>query len=438
MLKLICVVVGEGRPFPVDVAADEIVGDLKKKIKEEKPNTIQCDADEMQLYLALKDGSWLSDEDPDAISLSQPAEGNKVSSLYVNDERKMKATWGIDDYFDANPPKKRQIHVLVVVPESAVTNEISATAQIVKKVDEMHEQIVQTKRKRYVHSNMGSSNGKKLLQALNIQVDAVDAAPFATRDPTPVQAFRWASVNDERGQEITLTEEQQRYRYRSYVEENIGRVLAEEKLCVLGVEKAGNILSVAVPGYDIDLVGRTDILVLSDIAKKHPLHLQFLPGVRLLIEVKKTKDLKLGSVYQALSELIALDLLTKNPVMTLLTDLNGHWQFFWVSEKSSSSIIIQTLIITTPGEAFQVIRTLLAQSPSSDEDMDLPCCQEPVKRRKLMKILPSITEGGESGDIRESIERYYDIASMLGPDIDMARAVAHQITRSIPSFSMYT
>ncbi|KAF0686866.1 Aste57867_21340 [Aphanomyces stellatus] len=350
----------------------------------------------------------------------------------------MKATKLLKRYFDANPPVEEQIHVLVVVPEGAVASEISETAQMIKKVDEMHAQIVQTKREQYVHSKVGSSDGKKLLQALNIQVDAVDAVPFATRNSTPVQAFRWASVSDERGQEITLTEEQQRQRYRSYVEDNIGDVLAEKKLCVLGVEKGGNILSVAVPGYDIDLVGRTDILVLSDIAKKHPLHLQFLPGVRLLIEVKKTKDLKSGCVYQALSELIALDLLTKDPMMALLTDLNGHWQFFWVSERTGSSTIIQTLIITTPGEAFQVIRTLLAQSPSSDEDIHLPCYEGPVKRRKLAKMLPSITEGGACGDIHASLQRMYDIASMLGPDIDMARDVARQITRSIPSFSMYT
>ncbi|KAH9146903.1 hypothetical protein AeRB84_009302, partial [Aphanomyces euteiches] len=48
MLKLFCVVVGEGRPFPVDIAATETVGDLKKKIKEEKE--YKFPADELQLY----------------------------------------------------------------------------------------------------------------------------------------------------------------------------------------------------------------------------------------------------------------------------------------------------------------------------------------------------------------------------------------------------
>jgi len=54
MLKLFCVVVGEGRPFSVKIAADETVDDFKKKIKGEKPESIHCDADRLKLYLALK------------------------------------------------------------------------------------------------------------------------------------------------------------------------------------------------------------------------------------------------------------------------------------------------------------------------------------------------------------------------------------------------
>ena len=118
MFKLFCIVVGEGRPFSVKIAADETVDDLKKKIKEEK--MYQFPADELQLYLALKDGAWLSDEDPDVTSLFQPAEGNKVSPLYVNDERKMKTTRKLSKYFSGGQYPafcdEERIHVLVVVP----------------------------------------------------------------------------------------------------------------------------------------------------------------------------------------------------------------------------------------------------------------------------------------------------------------------------------
>jgi hypothetical protein len=60
MLKLFCVIVGaKGSPFPVDIAVDETVGDLKKKMKQENLNTITCDAKDLELYLALKDGAWV-------------------------------------------------------------------------------------------------------------------------------------------------------------------------------------------------------------------------------------------------------------------------------------------------------------------------------------------------------------------------------------------
>ncbi|KAH9148729.1 hypothetical protein AeRB84_008020, partial [Aphanomyces euteiches] len=131
MLKLFCVVVGEGRPFPVDIAADATVGDLKEKIKEKKPNSIRCDADALRLYLALKgglqlkDGAWLSDEDPDLEGLSQPAEGNTVLSKYVNEERKMKETKKLSKFFSGGDYpaycNDEKIHVVVIVPEDTTS-----------------------------------------------------------------------------------------------------------------------------------------------------------------------------------------------------------------------------------------------------------------------------------------------------------------------------
>ncbi|KAH9140397.1 hypothetical protein AeRB84_015367, partial [Aphanomyces euteiches] len=50
MLTLFCVVVGEGRPFPVEIDGDKTIGILKDKIKEKNKNTITCDAKELELY----------------------------------------------------------------------------------------------------------------------------------------------------------------------------------------------------------------------------------------------------------------------------------------------------------------------------------------------------------------------------------------------------
>ncbi len=48
MLTVVCVVVGEGRPFPVDVAENQLVGHLKDKIKEKQE--YKFPADELELY----------------------------------------------------------------------------------------------------------------------------------------------------------------------------------------------------------------------------------------------------------------------------------------------------------------------------------------------------------------------------------------------------
>ncbi|RAW25063.1 hypothetical protein PC110_g18519, partial [Phytophthora cactorum] len=64
MNTLYCVVVGvAGSTFPVDIDENKSVGHLKDAIKEKKPDTITCEADKLQLFLAKKDegrGPWLT------------------------------------------------------------------------------------------------------------------------------------------------------------------------------------------------------------------------------------------------------------------------------------------------------------------------------------------------------------------------------------------
>ncbi|CAK5105765.1 unnamed protein product [Aphanomyces euteiches] len=128
MVKLFCVVVGEGRPFSIDIDAGKTVDHLKDKIKEKNKNTITCDAKDFQLYLALKgglqlkDGAWLSDEDPDVEGLSKPAEGNTVLPKYVNEERKMKETKKLSKFFSGGDYpaycNDEKIHVVVTEQEA--------------------------------------------------------------------------------------------------------------------------------------------------------------------------------------------------------------------------------------------------------------------------------------------------------------------------------
>ena len=113
MLNLFCVVIGEGSVFSVKIDADEAVDHLKKKIKEEKSQSIHCDADGLQLYLACKDDAWLKNDDAKAVTLDdlQGFKWMDNAALWIKNPA----------YFGANfQPNEGDIHVLVVVPEGAV------------------------------------------------------------------------------------------------------------------------------------------------------------------------------------------------------------------------------------------------------------------------------------------------------------------------------
>ncbi|KAL4150594.1 hypothetical protein PRNP1_009998 [Phytophthora ramorum] len=439
MVKLFCAIVGvAGSVFEVDIDENKLVGHLKKVIKGEKPNDSKdIDADKLQLFLAKKDGgAWLSSLTEDVKKLKKGEKTALIEAL-MEEDLELQAEDSLKDVLEENhlpTPLSRQVHVLVVVPDGAggSVSEASKMDQLREKVDKMNDKPDKTMlgKRKVCHSSASSS----LLDELHVRLRATRAVPFETEKH--VEPFTWGYTVDESGQKIKLTEEQQRERYREYVEVNIGDALAKNKLCVYGVEKGEggkDILSADVPGHDIKFAGCTDMIILSDQILENRLELEMLPDVRLIIEVKQKVERR--SVSQAVSELIALDIKAAEPGMALLTDLQKYWQFFWVADPTNNRGTIESVTICDPSKAFAVIETLLASG--ADAVVSLPCFQEPIKRPKIDEFLASIGEG-ESGGIRESIERYYDIASMLGPDWDMARAVAEQITRSIPTLSYFS
>jgi hypothetical protein len=61
MVKLFCAVVGvAGRAFEVDIDERASVSALREAIKGKKPDTIKDEADTLELFLAKKDGKWLT------------------------------------------------------------------------------------------------------------------------------------------------------------------------------------------------------------------------------------------------------------------------------------------------------------------------------------------------------------------------------------------
>ncbi|KAG9409889.1 hypothetical protein AC1031_020202 [Aphanomyces cochlioides] len=405
-VELMCAVYGLATVFLVKIARDAKVCALQNAIVNKKKDDnarFKVDPNDFRfkLYLARKNGKWLTGgQDVYDLLLGQ------VDTAYTQ----MLPWWSLDKLELFGPtfePGKDEIHVLVELPEAPVDvlSELATSNQMLK---EAHEEPVQSpKRKRYVHSEMTSNKGKEFLQDLGMRIDLVDTDSPAIGNLTPVEPFKWGAAKSG-GKVIKLYEEQQRDQYRAYVEENIGAVLKDQRLCVF------------VPGYDVNLFGRTDLVIMNDKVKSLSDAVDWFPDARMLIEVQRS--IQNGAVYQVASELVAFDVLAQKPVMALLTNLTDRWQFQWISEKSHNHINIQTVVLSNPSEAFEVVRTLLTQVSSVDGDIHLPFIREPVKRRKLEQLFPSVSEGGDSGGILETLQQYRDITSLLGqPDIDMAR-----------------
>ena len=137
------------------------------------------------------------------------------------------------------------------------------------------------------------------------------------------------------------------------------------------------------PRLSIQLGGRTDLLILSNLARDFPIHLQWLPGAKTTIRIKK--DVAEDGVFEAVSVLVALDLLAYEE----LTDLAGHWQFLWVTGRRNDNAIIQKLLLTDPTTACAAIRSILH---AKDVDFDcLPGFDHPREARECSILLGAIT-----------------------------------------------
>ncbi|KAG9404702.1 hypothetical protein AC1031_004910 [Aphanomyces cochlioides] len=381
----------------VDIDDQKQVGHLKDAIKEKK--MYDFPADQLTLYVAKKDGNWLKSEDPDVMVLENGEIPTTINDIMTKENKMLPGQFVSNSKFsfpDGGAAEEDDIHVLVKFPGAGSA---SKTATVTHLVREIHGQDMKTRYKRIAHSRMKASDYKSLKQVFNIHVDVMRTVHLTAGKFSLTEAFQWGSICDESGKTIAITEEQQRERYRAYVEDNIGDVLTNNKLCVVGVEKGQDILTVRLRSHRIELAGRTDLLILSDLVKENPSDLQHLPEVKMLIEVKRR--VKPSDDSQALSELIALELLTEHPVMALLTDLSNNWQFFWVSGINKTGVRFSKATVKAPGQAFHLIRLIIARPKFADAEIMDESFEAPLKRRKL-QVPPSVSEcveSDESGNI---------------------------------------
>ncbi|RLO11575.1 hypothetical protein DYB28_010681 [Aphanomyces astaci] len=382
MPRVWCVVVGNGIPFPVDIGADETAGDLKQQIKKDNPSSIACDAKDLTLFRAFKNGAWLTSDAAKDVTVDDLRDFTMMNPQHlIQDPANFPANMDVNAV---------DILVLAAVPVVAPPSVASLTSD------------VPTPLTKYTHSGMNTDNGQDLLARLNVVVKCSVASAVGDQ-VVAAEPFKWEDSRSD-GNDQCTNEERQRQRYRAYVEAHLVAVLKKHKLCVTRHSPRGR------------------LVILDDLVTKNPSDLHFLPRVKLAIQVKREVDI--NATYEAMSQLIALDALAPDYAMVLLTDLTTTWEFLWISDIHPPCI--HKMDVATPGDAFQVIRAIV---DDDETELELACMERPLKRRKLDEAF------GDAGDgIRERVQQYYDIQSMLGPDDDMAEALVHDIVRCIPQY----
>ncbi|EEY59526.1 Crinkler (CRN) family protein [Phytophthora infestans T30-4] len=128
MVKLFCCIVGvAGSAFSVEVDEDKTVDDLKEAIKAKKANDFkEADADKLQLFLAKAGGNaWLSSLTEDVKKLKKGEKTALVKSL-TQEEKELQGEDPLSECLEGmDPPKVKQIHVLVALPPGTSSAPIS-------------------------------------------------------------------------------------------------------------------------------------------------------------------------------------------------------------------------------------------------------------------------------------------------------------------------
>jgi hypothetical protein len=234
-----------------------------------------------------------------------------------------------------------------------------------------------------------------------------------------------------------LDEDQQVAQYMGYLGQHLNQELKRNDLVLFDVSTRKHLLNVKDERLPFDLSGGTDVLIMRNMGSFEVQQLKHFPGLRLVIELKKSlqtqKEFDDGEA-QTLAELIAVDILAHESAVVLLTDLNHVWNFMWLGQNKT----IISLFLREPYNAFSLIRQLISKS-EKEWDLHIPFAKKQAdrtqKRIKFNAMIPPMS----GTNIGEMLERYQSVSSMLGPDLDMAREIGLHVVSEMPVYqSMFT
>ena len=100
--KIFCILLGDDSPFPVEIASNETVADLKDKIKAKNENSLRTvDAKDLKLYYANLPIDDATEENVKQIMFQGPSPLGPATEL--------------SEVYASNPPKK-MLHIIVQSP----------------------------------------------------------------------------------------------------------------------------------------------------------------------------------------------------------------------------------------------------------------------------------------------------------------------------------
>ena len=436
MITLVCLVIGEGNPFPVKLEESELVGVLMQKIKEMQQYPFP--GNQLTLFLAKKDGmengQWLSDEDPDVLELSKLECPDDVRVKYLSDKMKMKPTYRIRRYDFPSDERREdgEIHVLVQLPNNARSTAIMETEVLSNVVETAVNKVLEErdrKRSLYSISTCPYSKEELLMRHLGLEYESFDYTEVLDNSIT---GYQWS--------ELTEKHSLQRKAYMKYLEEHLHDALFKNKIqkyFVLDTAFKRALLDCndrsRLPFY---VKGTADMMIVDTVAKQYD---DIFAGLRMVIEVKKDA-IDARNRFQLLLELVSADLKSesKRVPMGLLTDLNMTWYFIWFSEEKK----IARYALSSPANAFRLIKEILKEEVSHPDDgyyqFSIPFLDPnfKVKRQKLKNLVPASDDGAG-----ELLERYQLMADELSPEFLLERKIEyfHNLIGQMPIHShMYS
>ncbi|KAG9406237.1 hypothetical protein AC1031_002561 [Aphanomyces cochlioides] len=394
MLTLFCVVVGEERPFPVEIDGDKTVDHLKKKIREENSNTIQCDADALLLYLA-KNG--LSRGEARAATVDD--NGNIPGCIKMDELLKIQHK----DHFGVNfQPEEGKIYVLVWIPEDTTSGMSAApiplmsadqAETILKKVLKEHDEEASA----YSFSKLNTDKQERIAMKMRLTTKLPDV-----KEPVDgsIAGYSWIP-------NIAEIDESQRSDF--FLED------------IAGDE---NLLDVKDPRLPFPMKGTADVLLINRRSKNQ---LFPLAGTSVVIELKKKVDR--SHIPQAVGQLVSCSIkadLDSYP-LGLLTDLNDHWVFSWFSNKH----VLTQPTLKYPKNAFDFLEAaVLAHTKSPPPPPSFVTC--PLTKLKVDDFLSQQVDAAAE----EMMERWELMADVVEPEFLM-RGIeyAQQLVQSMPMYA---